>query len=59
MSREAEYHVLQEHPEPFDLEGSADVETLVLEHSGHNLVVDREWERVAEVSYRFISRYRD
>ncbi|MCD6345027.1 MAG: alpha/beta fold hydrolase [Anaerolineae bacterium] len=45
-------------PETVRRLGSADVETLVLEHSGHNLVVDREWERVAEVSYRFISRYR-
>jgi len=45
-------------PETVRRLGSADVETLVLKHSGHNLVVDSEWERVAEVSYRFISRYR-
>jgi carboxylesterase len=45
-------------PETVRRLGSTDIETLVLEHSGHNFVVDREWERVAEVSYRFISRYR-
>lgn len=30
---------------------------VTLNNSGHNLVVDSEWERVADLSYRFVLRY--
>lgn len=33
------------------------VETLVLRDSGHAVVADREWETVAETTYRFVQRY--
>ncbi len=33
------------------------VETLVLTDSGHAVVADREWETVAEATYRFVQRY--
>ncbi len=33
------------------------VETLVLRDSGHAVVADREWETVAEATYRFVQRH--
>ncbi len=33
------------------------VETLVLRDSGHAVIADREWETVAEATYRFVQRY--
>lgn len=38
----------------YDTVGSADKELLMLNYSGHSLTVDREWELVAERTYRFI-----
>lgn len=35
----------------------APVESLVLHDSGHGVVADREWETVAEATYRFVQRY--
>ncbi len=36
---------------------SSDIEALTLERSGHLVTAGSEWERVAEVSYRFVERY--
>ncbi|MGC9397311.1 MAG: alpha/beta hydrolase [Anaerolineae bacterium] len=33
------------------------VESMVLHDSGHAVVADREWETVAEATYRFVQRY--
>ena len=33
------------------------VESMVLHDSGHAVVADREWEAVAEATYRFVQRY--
>jgi carboxylesterase len=33
------------------------VESLVLHDSGHAVIADREWETVAEATYRFVQRY--
>jgi carboxylesterase len=38
--------------------GSADKELVTLHNSGHNILVDAEWEVVAERTYRFIERHR-
>ncbi len=37
--------------------GSTDKEMVTLHDSGHNIMVDVEWERVAEESYRFIQAH--
>lgn len=39
------------------LSQQAPVETLVLRDSGHAVVADREWETVAEATYRFVQRH--
>lgn len=42
--------------ELFEMVGSADKEVMELQHSGHAITVDAEWDVVAERIYQFVSR---